>query len=113
MREKAYLPIKPIDPTYVRFWRIRRLRSQGAAMTRAHPTEKGDTMEIATAIQRGSTVYAYDMRGIQLFSTFAGSGQKDGLVGFTSTSVSIRRGDTMYVYNARGSLRFSTFIGTS
>ena len=57
-------------------------------------------------------VYAYDMRGIQLFSIFAGSGPNDGLAGFTSASVSIRRGGTMYVYNARGTLTFSTFIGS-
>jgi len=31
-----------------------------------------------------------------------GSGPKDGLVGFTSSTVGVRRGSTIYVYNANG-----------
>ena len=54
-------------------------------------------MTIASAIQRGNTIIAYDEKGRQVL---ARSG--DALVGYTGTSVSIRKGSTVYTYNERG-----------
>ncbi len=60
-------------------------------------------MQIASAVQRGSSVYVYDQNGSQLCSLSAGSGPNDGLKGYTGCSVSIRRGSTIYTYNEKGS----------
>ncbi len=59
-------------------------------------------MTISNAVQKGSYVYVYDERGRNLFEKPAGSGPKDGLVGFTGTSISIRRGSKIYTYDVRG-----------
>ena len=59
-------------------------------------------MQIATAVQRGSWVYVYDSNRRQLTTLFTGGGFRDGLMGYTSSTVSIRRGDWIYVYDPRG-----------
>lgn len=51
---------------------------------------------ISVAVQRGSTVYVYNEKNIQIF---ARTGE---LYGYTSTTVSIKRGSTVYVYNEKG-----------
>jgi hypothetical protein len=57
-------------------------------------------MAIATVVQRGVFIHAYDDRGRMLF-TVPG---RDGLLSYTSTSVSIRRGAFISVYNVKGVL---------
>ena len=49
-------------------------------------------MAIATAVKRGSVVYVYDEKNRLLLSITAGHKPEDGLVGYTSTTVSVRRG---------------------
>jgi hypothetical protein len=60
-------------------------------------------MPIGSAVQRGGYVYVYDEKGSQLAAIPAGSGPKDGLQGYTGTSVSVRRGNYVYVYDEKGS----------
>lgn len=59
-------------------------------------------MAIGNAVQKGSMVYIYDDRGRQLGAVSAGSGAKDGLRGYTSTTVNIQRGSMIYTYNEKG-----------
>ena len=59
-------------------------------------------MAIGNAVQRGSLVYVYDEKGRQLSSIIAGSGPKDGLTGYTSSTVNIRRGTLIYTYDEKG-----------
>ncbi len=65
-------------------------------------------MAIASAVQRGWSIYVYDEWNNILFSSDAGSGPNDGLQGYTGSSVSIRRGSFIYVYDERGRLTSST-----
>lgn len=51
---------------------------------------------ISVAVQRGSIVYVYNEKNIQIFAL---NGE---LYGYTSTTVSIKRGSTVYVYNEKG-----------
>lgn len=60
-------------------------------------------MAIGTAVQRGSLVFIYNEKSQQIGSISAGMGPGDGLVGFTSTTVSVRRGSLVFLYNERGS----------
>ena len=55
-------------------------------------------MAIANAVQKGSLIYLYDEKGRSLASVPA----FNGLVGFTSTTVSVRSGGVIYMYNERG-----------
>jgi hypothetical protein len=66
---------------------------------------------IANAVKRGSSVYVYNEKGQQIFSKNAGAGKNDGLVGYTSKTVSIRRGNTIYTYDDRGRQLFSRHAG--
>ena len=59
-------------------------------------------MTIASAIQKGHSVYVYDERGRQLAVIPGGSKSDDGLTGYTATTVSIRKGSSIYVYDERG-----------
>ena len=59
-------------------------------------------MAIANAVQRGSTVYVYNEKNIQICCLSAGSGPNDGLKGYTGSSVNIQRGSTIYTYNEKG-----------
>jgi hypothetical protein len=69
------------------------------------PTLKADPASkvIASAVQRGSFVYIYNEKGSQIGTIPGGSGPKDGLVGYTGSTVSVRRGSFVYIYNANGS----------
>jgi hypothetical protein len=45
---------------------------------------------IGSAIERGSLICVYDERGTTLFQKAKGSGPKDGLLGFTGSTVTVR-----------------------
>jgi hypothetical protein len=59
-------------------------------------------MPIATAVKRGSIVYAYDEKGRQVLTISAGNKPEDGLTGYTSTTVSVRQGGIVYTYDEKG-----------
>ena len=59
-------------------------------------------MAIGSAIERGSLIYVFDERGSTLFAKAKGAGPKDGLVGFTSSSVTIRFGGAIYTFGENG-----------
>jgi hypothetical protein len=59
-------------------------------------------MSIGNAVQRGAYIYIYDEKGRQLGSVSAGSGPKDGLKGYTSTTVNVQRGAYIYSYDEKG-----------
>lgn len=59
-------------------------------------------MAIGNAVCRGSIIYVYDEKGRQLTALSAGNGPKDGLQGYTSSTVSVRRGSIIYTYDQRG-----------
>ena len=49
----------------------------------------------------------YDERGTTLFQKAKGSGPKDGLLGFTGSSVTARYGSIIYTYGERGETVFA------
>ncbi len=59
-------------------------------------------MPIGNAVQRGSTVFVYNEKNHQIFTQHAGSGPKDGLKGYTNSTVNIQRGSTVFTYNEKG-----------
>ena len=59
-------------------------------------------MAIGSAIERGSFIFVYDERGTTLFSKAKGSGPKDGLLGFTGSTVTARYGSIIYTYDEKG-----------
>ena len=59
-------------------------------------------MAIGSAIERGSLICVYDERRTTLFSKARGSGAKDGLLGFTGSTVTARYGSIIYTYDERG-----------
>lgn len=69
-------------------------------MIQAAPASK----VIVTAVERGSFVYAYNDKGSIITTVNRGSGPKDGLVGYTQSTISVRRGDFVYVYNPNGTI---------
>ncbi len=64
-------------------------------------------MAIGSVQQRGEFVYVFDQQGRRLFTLSAGNEPNDGLLGYTSSSITIRRGYFIYVHNADGSLAFT------
>ena len=68
-------------------------------------------MAIGSAVQRGSLIYVYDEKGNRLTSLLAGKGPKEGLQGYTSSTVSVRRGSLIYTYDERGRRLSSTLAG--
>jgi hypothetical protein len=68
-------------------------------------------MAIGSAVQRGSLAYVYDEKGRRLTSLLAGNGPKDGLQGYTSSTVSVRRGALIYTYDQRGRRLSSALAG--
>ncbi len=63
--------------------------------------ERQERETIGSAVQRGNTVWVYDIRGHMLFS------RQGILQGFTGQTVSIKSGKGVTTYNARGSILFS------
>jgi hypothetical protein len=57
---------------------------------------------IGSAIERGSLICVYDEHGHTLFSKAKGSGAKDGLLGFTGSTVTARYGSTIFTYDEKG-----------
>ena len=64
-------------------------------------------MAIGSALERGSFIIVYDEHGRTLFSKARGSGPQDGLLGFTSSTVTIRRGSVVSTYDEHGVTLFS------
>jgi hypothetical protein len=62
---------------------------------------------IGSAIERGSLIFVYDEHGHTLFSKVRGSGPKDGLLGFTSSTVTARFGSIIYTYDEDGMTIYS------
>ena len=59
-------------------------------------------MAIGNVVQRGSFIYVYDERGHQITVIAAGTGAKDGLMGYTSSTVNVRRSAFIYTYDEKG-----------
>jgi hypothetical protein len=68
-------------------------------------------MAIGNVVQRGSTIYIYDEKGHQTGALAAASGPRDGLQGYTSSTVNIRRGSVIYTYDAHGRQISATSAG--
>jgi hypothetical protein len=62
---------------------------------------------IGSAIERGSLIQVFDTHGRTLFSKVKGSGPRDGLLGFSSTTVTIRFGSVVYTYDEHGRTLFA------
>ena len=65
-------------------------------------------MPIGNAVQRGGTVYVYDEKGRQITTLPAGTGPRDGLKGYTGSTVNIQRNSTIYSYDEKGRQRSTT-----
>ena len=72
----------------------------GLPVLKADPTSK----IIATVVERSTGIYAYNDKGNIITSINRGSGPKDGLVGYTQSTISVRRGGCVYVYNPNGNI---------
>ena len=85
---------------------MKKLIALALLLTVSAPLLKAEPMSkvIATAVERGSFVYVYNDKGTIITTLNSGSGPKDGLVGYTGSSVSVRRGSVIYVYNANGTV---------
>jgi len=59
-------------------------------------------MAIATAVQQGGYVYAYDENGQRLFGIPFSDGPGEGLKGYTSDFVSIKQQGRIYIYDKTG-----------
>jgi hypothetical protein len=54
------------------------------------------------AQKNAAGIFVYNDKGSIIATLNGGSRPKDGLVGYTGSTVSVRRGSTIYVYNANG-----------
>ena len=59
-------------------------------------------MAIGSVVERGSQIDVFDEHGRTLFSKARGSGPKDGLLGFTSTTVTVRFGSNIFTFGEHG-----------
>jgi hypothetical protein len=57
---------------------------------------------IGSAVERGSLIFVFDEDGRTLFSKAKGSGPDDGLLGFSSSSITVRFGPVIYTYDEDG-----------
>ena len=57
---------------------------------------------IGSALERGSLIVVFDQHGMTLFSKARGSGPRDGLLGFTGSTVTARYGSVIYTYDENG-----------
>jgi hypothetical protein len=57
---------------------------------------------IGSALERGSLIYVFDEHGRTLFAKATGLGPKDGLLGFTGSTVTVRFGSIIYTYDEKG-----------
>ncbi len=60
-------------------------------------------MAIGNVVQQGARLYIYNEKNSQTGSISVGNGPKDGLKGYTSTTVNVQLGAFIYTYNERGS----------
>jgi len=63
---------------------------------------------IGSAIERGSLICVYDEHGSTLFSKARGNGPDDGLLGFSSSTVTARYGSVIYTYDEKGMTIYAT-----
>jgi hypothetical protein len=59
-------------------------------------------MAIGSAIERESCIFVFDENGRTLFSKVRGNGPRDGLLGYTGSTVTVRFGSVIYTYDHRG-----------
>ncbi len=64
-------------------------------------------MAIGSAIERGSLICVYDEHGTTLFQKAGGSGPKDGLLGFTGSTVTVRFASIIFTYGEHGEMGFA------
>jgi hypothetical protein len=57
---------------------------------------------IGSALERGSLIQVFDEHGSTLFSKARGNGPDDGLLGFSSSTVTARYGSVIYTYDEKG-----------
>lgn len=57
---------------------------------------------IGSAIERGWLIVVFDQHGQTLFSKVKGEGVKDGLIGFTGSTVTARFGSSIFTYDEHG-----------
>jgi hypothetical protein len=62
---------------------------------------------IGSALERGSFIFVFDESGHVLFSKARGSGPKDGLLGFTGSTVTVRFGSIIYTYGKDGMVLYA------
>jgi hypothetical protein len=60
------------------------------------------SLDHGTRSSSGSLICVYDERGTTLFQKIRGSGPKDGLLGFTGSTVTARFGSIIYTYGEHG-----------
>jgi len=65
-------------------------------------------MPIGSAVQRGSIVHVYDEKGRLLFTRSVGNKPKDGLKGYTSSTVTIQNGSIVQTFDEKGRLLHTT-----
>lgn len=65
---------------------------------------------IVNAIERGKSVVVMNETGRQILMLPIGFDSKDGLLGFTSKTVSIRRGKAVYIYDETGRITNTTYV---
>jgi hypothetical protein len=82
--------------------RSRRFAFRGLTARKAPREERKIVMAIGNAVQRGSFVYVYDEKGHQTATIAAGADPKDGLTGYTSSTVNVRRNAFIYTYDEKG-----------
>ena len=64
-------------------------------------------MAIGNVIQKRLMIIIYDEKGHFLDTISVGSGEKDGLTGYTSTTVNVRKGLSSLTYNEEGRFLYS------
>jgi hypothetical protein len=63
-------------------------------------------MAIGSAVERGSVILVYNEHGHVLFSKPKGSGPRDGLLGFTGSTVTVRAGSNVLTYGEYGQILY-------
>ena len=62
-------------------------------------------MAIGSAIQKGTSVSIFNENGKPLAIIHCGNGPEDGLVGYTSTTITLRRGSTLQICDEKGRVK--------
>ena len=65
-------------------------------------------MTIGSAIQKGKMVYVYDEAGRILYSKVVTTSRpRDGLKGYTGSTITIQSGGMLMTYDEKGSTKFT------